>query len=589
MGKAIDLALHSGNPLDIPGFKKKPGTVIPHHMGWLLERIFTTDGYVRNDADVTALRHTRQLVYWVYKLNIPYGKETENKVLDSFIATEQELLNLVFPAELDPIIKRARTALTRLFSGFCPRNIVPRHGPGAVATGEQVGEKSNFSRLYSKLDREYPFTEYFTVGLSQIADQLDWIRNLEVLEHATAKVVLVPKDSRGPRIISCEPLELQWIQQGLQKALYSWVESHRYTKGHVNFTDQSINRRLALVGSRTGKYVTLDMKDASDRVSVKLVESLFCGTSLLQALMACRSDSTRLPDGTVIALSKFAPMGSAVCFPIEALCFWALAVSVLVHHGVRWRDAIANVWVYGDDIIVRREDYPLLLTTFPKVGLKFNQSKCCTGGFFRESCGCDAFKGVDVSPVRLRTRWNQRNTRSASELVSYVALSNALWRQGYWGASDEVKAKVEGRYGPIPFASHSEVVEEFDTLRRRLKHYQIPGRIGSIPVFQAELTETEQHELSVPIAWVRSHVNHHSANKVRGIKSRFNGHLHRIEYRTWTVQPVKRKFNVDSWKEMLRVLNAGSIGSSAVGPFEDPGTYTLPRRSCLKRGWSQIP
>jgi hypothetical protein len=64
-----------------------------------------------------------------------------------------------------------------------------------------------------------------------------------------ARVCLVPKDSRGPRIISCEPAELMFIQQGIMRKLYSHLETHHLTAGQINFTDQSINRNLALLAS----------------------------------------------------------------------------------------------------------------------------------------------------------------------------------------------------------------------------------------------------------------------------------------------------------------------------------------------------
>jgi hypothetical protein len=542
LAKAIDFALTRDEVLSVDGFKQSPGSVIPKFLGWLLGRIFTTDGYVKKDLDVTALRHARQLLYFTYKLDIPYDKTTEKSVIESFVRTEEELHLLDFSSQLDSITKRARTLVSRVFVGFDPRDIIPRHGPGAVSTGERVGEKSNFSRIYPRLDAEYPFTEYFTLGESHIVDQLDWIQSLATEDQATAKVVLVPKDSRGPRLISCEPLELQWIQQGLQRAIYPLVEKHRLTRGHVNFTNQEVNRQLALEGSRTRKYVTLDMKDASDRVSLRLVEELFCGTSLLQALKACRSDFTRLPDGRLVHLSKFAPMGSAVCFPIEALCFWALAVSVLSLHGRSLRYALQNVYVYGDDIIVRDKDYHLLLKYFPLYGLMFNERKCCTGGFFRESCGCDAYKGVEVTPIRLRTRWSHRDKLSASELASYIELSNSLYTAGYWGTSDLIRSMVSNRYGKIPF---------------------VPSGCKTLLGFWCD------------------HVNHHETNKVNKVPWRLNQAYNVVEYRSWVVVPKLKKFRVDGWRECLRVLNTGSTGS-------DTGVYALPRRSCLQRGWRRM-
>ena len=552
LGKAIDFALSSDTPLQVSGFKLRPKTAIPLFLGWLLERVFTDQGYVRSDPDITALRHLRQVLYFMYKLKLPYDEKTENSVLQSFVNTQKELSALEFSDCVEPMLRQATTFLSRLLGGFDVRDITPRHGPGAVATGEESGEKSNFSRIYSHTEALYPFTEYFVLGVSQVADQLHWIQSLEVLEHGTAKVVLVPKDSRGPRLISKEPLELQWIQQGIQKQLYAWIENHPLTRGRVNFTDQSINRRLSLLSSRNKKYVTLDMKDASDRVTLKLVERLFSGTSLLGGLKASRSEFTQLPDGSLVHLSTFAPMGSAVCFPVEALCFYALAVAVLHLHG---RKGNPDVYVYGDDIIVREEDYHLLLQYFPLVGLKFNVGKCCTAGFFRESCGCDAFMGVEVTPIRLRTVWCHREIRDASELTSYVELSNSLWDAGYWTTANLIKDIVESRYGPLPY------------VRESYRYVDLAGRpsIDNSPL----------------IGWHRSHVHELSSNRALRFKRRFCLRTHKLQYWTWIVRPVKKTYQVDGWRECLRVLNTGSTRA-------DTGVYALPHRICLRRGWASV-
>jgi len=553
LGKAIDFALHSDTPLLVRGFVLRPNTKIPRFLGWLLERIFTDDGYVRCEPDITAIKHVRQFLYFLYKLKLPYDKTTESSVIESFVSTQSELDSIEFPDCVQPILKRAGTFLCRLFDGFDVRDIIPRHGPGAVATGEEVGEKSNFSRLYSTVEQTYSFTEYYVLGLNQVVDQLDWLASLELLPYGTASVVLVSKDSRGPRLISKEPLELQWIQQGIQKSLYSWIEEHQLTRGFVNFTDQSINRRLALTSSRTQKYVTLDMKDASDRVSLRLVERLFGGTSLLQGLVASRSQYTRLPDGRVVRLATFAPMGSAVCFPIEALCFYALALAVLHLHGRHRTRKSPNVYVYGDDIIVGSEDYALLLQYFPLIGLRFNEAKCCVAGFFRESCGCDAYKGVEVTPIRLRTIWCHRGYRDASELVSHVELSNSLWSAGYWGTADLIRDMVERRYGVLPYT------------REKYRYLDLAGRVRT--------------DSSPVIGWYRPYVNESRANRLLGIHRRFSRFTHKMEYRSWVVRPVRKTYKVDGWQECLRVLNTGSTRS-------DTGVYALPHRICLRRGWA---
>jgi len=541
LGKAVDTALSTNTPLLLQGFQKRPGSVIPKLFGWLLSGLFDDSGSERPEADPEVLRALRQLVYFVYKLELAYDEKTTQRVVDSFVQTDSELLQFGVPESM--VTENAVLFSTDVFCTMDPWDIVPRHGPGSVATGERACEKHRFSRLYAAIERVYPFTEYFSLGLSQVCDQYETYKDLEHLESGTAKVVLVPKDSRGPRLISCEPLEYQWIQQGLGRAIVSRLESHRLTAGHVNFTDQTINRELALASSIDQEWVTLDMKDASDRVSLALVKRVFSGSpSLLEALCATRTTDTMLPGGQKVHLNKFAPMGSCLCFPVEAFVFYALAVGAIMHHGCySRRKARGRVYVYGDDLIVRREDYAFLLQEFPKYGLKFNSGKCCTAGFFRESCGCDAYKGIDVTPIKLRSVWSRSRRLDISCISSYVALSNAAYKAGYLRLSEKAKSLVEKSTGPLPVFSNEN-----------------PGGLG----------------------WIRPDVCIRAANQ--GVKTRWNNDLHRREVRTLRSVSAFECADPDNWSTVLRRITAPN-------EYIEPGVYAIPRRSRPKRGWVHMP
>ena len=540
LGKAIDTALSKGTLLTVEGFKKKPNTTTPKLFGWLISRIFTDSGAEKPEADPEALRGLRQLVYFLYKLEIPYNDSKTQKVLDSFVHTDSELLQLRIPESR--ITEVAKQFTASVFGTMDPHEIVPRHGPGAVATGERTCEKHRFSRIYAAIERVYPFTEYFTYGLSQVCDEYHEYDRLELLETGTAKVVLVPKDSRGPRVISCEPLEYQWIQQGLGRAIVARLEAHRLTRGFVNFTNQEINRELALEGSTSQEWVTLDMKDASDRVSNELVKSLFAYCpQLLEALQATRTTDTLLPDGREVHLNKFAPMGSCLCFPVEAFVFYALAVSTLVHCGhYSLRKARKRVYVYGDDLIVRREDYAFLLQHLPLYGLMFNEVKCCTTGFFRESCGCDAYKGVDVTPIKLRSVWGHRRRIDIGVASSYVALSNAAFKRGYSRLAERVELLMVKTMGPLPVFSHED-----------------NGGLGFVR------PDACTHIQPYPV------------------KTRFNKALHRREVRVWQSVPSYEYADADDWSTVLRRITTPS-------EYTRPGTYAIPRRSRPKRGWAHL-
>jgi hypothetical protein len=575
LGKAFDKALQ-GNVAFAPiGFRKDSNRTTPKLFGWLFKRVFDDKGYILASADIHAIQHIRQIFQLLYKLEVKHDYESTEKVLSSFRAVNMELQELHID-QSDQVIKRARAFITRALSGLPSRDISPAHGPGAVATGEKGGRKSIFSRLYKDMESWYPFTEYFHVSLSHTVDCLHQLEALEELDTGTAKVVLVPKDSRGPRLISCEPLEKQWIQQGQRKLLYTHIESHPLTRGHVNFTDQEINRSLALASSQTQHKVTLDMKEASDRVSLKLIQALFSGTEWLQALLASRSGYTRMPDKTVVRLETFAPMGSAVCFPIEALVFYSLAVSALVTHKVyapsisareKWAKARDSVYVYGDDIICDTEDYGIIMQQLERFGLLFNRSKCCVSGFFRESCGCDAYKGVDVTPIRLKKTWSHRARYNVVQLQSYVEFRNSMFDRGYYGVASYVQELVEDLYGPIPFLEYTVVPSKsYCHIDKKMKVSIAPKR-KRVPPGRV-------------IGFDASGNNPQQLNKGR-CAQRFNRHTHRLEVRGYSNTPRLDVFESLGWEMLLRSLQNGATG------FKN-GVYAIPRSSRMKRTWGLV-
>jgi len=504
-------------------------------------------------GDPAMLRDIRQLSYLFYKYELPYDKDLENKVLDSFIEVDLKL-----PKEFDskdPVLRKARAFIARVLGNLDYRDIFPKHGPGAVATGERVQQKSVFKRIYRQIETVYPHCEYYRFNLSHVADRVQEIQEMTVLEDGAAKVVLVPKDSRGPRLISCEPLEYQWIQQGISQKLTDRLEAHPLTKGHVNFTDQTVNRELALQGSRDNSWATLDMKEASDRVSVALVKECFAGTGLLEALLATRTPRTLLPNGRLVQMNKFAPMGSALCFPVESFVFYALAIASLEIYGkLSPKKAREAVYVYGDDIIVRKGLESFLFEVFPRFGLMFNLGKCCyTDTHFRESCGMDAYKGVDVTPVKLRSVWS---SSSPTALASFVSYHNELSYRGYPKVAAMIKGFIEAHYPKLPVTS-----QYAPTSSRWLERLDI--------------------EHPYALMWYTPGVNAVTQNKY-AFDRRYNTAYQRYELLSHTIRPKRVKTCNDGWEELLRKVMTCDVRSRV-------GVYSLPRRVELKRGWVAEP
>lgn len=562
LGKSLDKALASGTPFyPNPLFEQsKSGRNHPIFMGDFWRRCLDPDGTITGSDSVEtveAVRAIRQVCYLLYKLRGAHSPDSELKVISTF-----EEVDRLLPEETEEktlsrdtleAVDTAREIIQRVLRGFDPLDIVPGHGPGSLATGEKFAEKMSFRHFYESLDRIYSYSEYFHFNYSHLCDELESLEGMETYPCGTAKVVLVPKDSRGPRLISMEPLELQWIQQGQMRSLVARLESHGLTAGQVNFTDQGINRALALTSSKNGEYITLDMKEASDRVSLWLVKRLF-PAHVYEALKASRSEETKLPDGRVIKLKKFAPMGSAVCFPVEALVFWALGVGSILHtKRCRWSwpsfsdNDIPLVWVYGDDIIVHKDNFAKIRSVFEECHLVFNEDKCCTSEFFRESCGVDAYVGFDVTPLKIQAPWSDMSPPTRLSWISYV---NNLSLRGYSQTSEFIREAVTKRYGEVPTTNTTATY--------------------SWAWWKPFMTEEEVHE-----------------QNARHFRKRWNSHLHCWQVRLPVPTPRQILAGSPGWPEMLRLHRFWGLQSQS-GEALSPGPcrYTVPHQ--LKMRWRWI-
>jgi len=465
LGKALDRALSSNTKLSASsvGFSSPAGSELPRFLGEFFSLVFDPTGTVLQSPCAESVRVLRQVLYLFYKYELPYSEAQEQKVIASFVKTEQDLLDLS-PKFLElqtltdqdthlrrhrhksktqvDVVREARILLSKVFRDFDFTDIVPRHGPGAVATKQQLWEKYRFTNVSSRIRKHYPLDAYFYASLGHVCDRLDSLSAIND-EDLPARVILVPKDSRGPRLISCEPVDFQWVQQGISRRLVQHIEELYLTRYNVFFTDQTPNQCGALLGSRTGRYATLDLKEASDRVSCGLVRLLFPPHVSEVLLESARSTSTELPSGKIIKLEKFAPMGSALCFPIMALTIWSILTAAAPD-----ADTQERILVYGDDVVVPKA-YALNATEqLESFGLKINRDKCCTEGLFRESCGKDAFNGESVTPVRLRTVWS--TSPSPEVYASWISYANSFHSRKYFNTYDLIVGMLFRTYGAIP-------------------------------------------------------------------------------------------------------------------------------------------
>lgn len=438
---------------------KKDAAGRPRFLGFFMSRLFDEQGRLRDDVDPDVVAFVRQITLMCKKTHGTASEERRTAALGSYTDVERDI-DLAWSN--DDFRKVARVIMSSILArdpeGFNASDIRPKHGPGATAEGFTPNGKWTFSIWHDRLEKVFPYSHHCLLNENFVEEMTKEGRVdfRDERDEQPVKVVFVPKTVKTPRVIAIEPSCMQYIQQGLMDYLVPLIESGFYTKGRVNFTDQTKNQGLALLSSANESFATLDMKEASDRVSYAHAKHLFSVSPALWAVVeACRSRSAKLPDGQTVVLKKFASMGSALCFPVEAMVFFCTIVTYrLAFHAMPITpDNIfqmsRDVYVYGDDIVVPVDEAPAICDYLEAQGLRVNRDKSFWSGKFRESCGMDAYDGQDVTPVYCRYPV-PNDRKDAKALTSYVALANGLHSRGLWQSAAFVRVLVEDILGKIP-------------------------------------------------------------------------------------------------------------------------------------------
>lgn len=394
--------------------------MLPAFLWGFWRRIFDTDGGLLPYPCIDSIRSIRQISRTFKKVFEVCSDERVEAAIKGFEETEDELRQLVLPPSIVAASMIAHYAFGNVVGRVMTDVHQYRHGPGAVSERLDSVSKYDFKCVPNRLTSVVG-EEWFRPTWAELRD------NPIIDEEIPARLIAVPKTATKPRLISIEPSYNQFIQQGFHTSLKRELASIRV----CSYASQIPNQRLALLGSRDGSLSTIDLSEASDRVHNRLVTELFrWNPGFIRILDATRSRTVQLPDGRVLALSKFASMGSALTFPIEVMVFTTLVLLAvctverrLERDFVRGLMFRGDIRVYGDDIIVPSKYYPTLIRILSDYGMKVNTSKSFSEGLFRESCGFDAYSGNEVTPVYAR-RHHPASKRDVAELVSLSSFRN---------------------------------------------------------------------------------------------------------------------------------------------------------------------
>lgn len=465
-----------------------------------------------------------------------------------WLEVEERLRTLVF-SEVDLMsLKNIISALLPNYPKDIP--IATKFGSGKVSEKEirDVYDKLGSLSLTSKIRYAY-----YRDGLSSFSDVgrgPKWAPASTIGSSEISRLRFVEKDITKARSICMEPNIVMLHQQDVLKHLVVALDRGRIRQ-FVNLADQTRNQKMALHGSMYASLDTIDLSSASDCVHTDLVRNVF-PNDYLYYLMATRTSKVLKPDGEVVTVSKFAPMGSAVCFPVQCILFTAITlyaylaverdettgsftasrqevvdlIDNLMYKEVGGHTPFKRKYeppvVYGDDIICDSRVTDEVMLLLDRLGFVVNKAKSFTGSqSFRESCGVYCCEGEDVTPVLFRVSRFKRGRIDSKVYASIISSINNFGDRGYHGLQSFWLSVLKGmalRY-PIPFTedrlafgiftrSKHEVPDKFLRWNADWQIYEeLVQGIGAIPLRKSKPENLDDYRWS---QWWRSRMGNDS-------------------------------------------------------------------------------
>jgi hypothetical protein len=244
-------------------------------------------------------------------------------------------------------------------------------------------------------------------------------------------------------------------------------------------------------------------------------------------------------------MAKYAGMGNATTFPIQSVIFAVLAISALLG---RLRPSYRNVQrvaqsvrVYGDDIIVPSNGSHRVVDWITRAGLTVNSRKSFLEGNFKESCGVDAFRGINITPLYVRSHPINLSKTEPSTIAHYVSLANQTWLRGLYTLSAVFVRLVEEKLRkPLPLVSSNSSILGLHT--------------------RQEITEFQ----------------------------RWNTDLQRPELRGFMLLPIYKRDSIDGYAALCKVLSAAPSGATEVTSTQSRVRFNLELEGTLPKWFGSL-
>jgi len=319
-----------------------------------------------------------------------------------------------FTSTFDELAIQQPLEMSYLFSNW-------RFGPGSsngvkgTHTADKIYQNMTCTALCEPLVRKLRGSNPYFVS----RDGQQGVEGITQIEGS--RLTTVPKNEDTERTIAIEPSG----NMCLQLAAGMYLEGALRHIGLDIRNQQQKNIAMAKRGSIFGDVATLDLKSASDMISIDLVRALL-PSSWFDLLIKLRSPVITIPGdgkagslGRQVELNMISTMGNGFTFPLMTLIIVALIYGYRATRGgpslfIDW----SNTCVFGDDIIIPSHEYSGFVDVLTKAGLIVNLDKSFSEGSFRESCGGDFLNGVDITPFYVKSL--------ASETDVYVVINQVL-------------------------------------------------------------------------------------------------------------------------------------------------------------------
>ncbi|AFN39796.1 replicase [Escherichia phage MS2] len=389
-----------------------------------------------------------------------------------------------------------RSLIGNLLSGY--RSSL--FGQCTFSNGASMGHKLQDAAPYKKFAEQATVTPRALRAALLVRDQcVPWIRHaVRYNESYEFRLVVgngvftVPKNNKIDRAACKEPDANMYLQKGVGDFI-----RRRLRSIGIDLNDQTINQRLAKLGSIDGSLATIDLSSASDSISDRLVWE-FLPSQMYAYLSKIRS-SRGIVDGRVVDWHLFSTMGNGFTFELESMIFWAIVKATMIHFG-----NLGTIGIYGDDIICPTEIAPRVLEALSFYGFKPNQSKTFITGRFRESCGAHYFGGADCKPIYIK--------KPVNNLFAVCLLLNRL--RG-WGVVNGVSdprlfetwkwlservpsilfggSNLDADYYVVSRQEAKKRYESHPSYGRTLSHFHsTPHRLYRVPVSKREFSPREE-------------------------------------------------------------------------------------------------